>query len=124
MRMIIDALIQEFHDRVIERSKFGALCAEAGTTPDEMYNRIAIKVASGFVSREIDFLYADAVMNNVWSLMVADAADHGDGFTLAEPAFSIYEAFDAGEWDHGESGDPVEKFTRPQLNRILGDSAT
>jgi len=120
--MTIDALIQELHDSIIERSKFGAICAEAGTTPDEMYNRIAIKVAEGFVSREIEFSYADAVMNNVWSLMVTDAADHGDGFTLAEPAFSIYEAFDAGEWDHGEPGDPVAKFTRPLLNEILGNS--
>jgi len=45
-------------------------------------------------------------MNNLWSLMVADVAVQEDGFTLAEPAFAIYEAFDAGEWDHGKSCDP------------------
>jgi len=122
--MTLDALIEELRNGVIERSKFGSFCAEENFTPDEMYNRIAVRIAEGFVAGDIDFAYGDAVMNNVWWLMVADAAKLGDGFTLAEPAFAIYEAFDAGEWDHGEMGDQVEKFTRPQLKKILGESAS
>jgi len=121
---MIDALIERLHNSVIERSKFGTLCAEANFTPDEMYNRIAIKVAEGFISGDIDFAYGDAVMNNIWSLMVADVAVQEGGSALAEPAFAIYEAFDAGEWDHGEPCDPVEKFTRPQLRKILGESTS
>ena len=119
--MTIDALINELSNSVVERSKIGKFCAEGNVTPDEVYNRIAIKIAEEFISGKIDFAYGDAVMNNVWSLMVEDAAEQGDGFDLAEPAFAIYEAFDAGEWDHGETGDPVEKFTQPELVKILGE---
>ncbi len=42
--MTIDALIEELRNNIIERSEFGALCAEANLTPDEIYNRIAIKI--------------------------------------------------------------------------------
>ena len=122
--MLLDPLIQELHDTHIERAKFDKVCADEGATPDEMYNRIATEVAVKFLAGEVEFLYADTVMIKVWSLMLMDAEEFGDGFTLAEPAFSIYEAFDAGEWDHGESGNPVEKYTRPWLNEILGGSAS
>jgi hypothetical protein len=39
-----------------------------------------------------------------------------------QPAWSIYLAFDEGEYYHGGSTDPVESFTRPQIRNILNDA--
>jgi hypothetical protein len=39
-----------------------------------------------------------------------------------QPAWSIYLAFDDGEYDHGDGRDPVDSFTRPQIRNILNDA--
>jgi hypothetical protein len=62
---------------------------------------------------------ADAAMNAIDTEMTEDAIRAGEGYKFPEPAFSIYEAFDAGEYDHGDGADPVEKYTRPALATIL-----
>ena len=94
-------------------------CVAAGCSRHELLNSLAMQVAHRYSSKEWDFSTADAAINTIWSVSVADASEQGDGFTLPELVFRIYEAFDAGEYDHGDGADPVAKYVDPQIKRIL-----
>jgi len=44
--------------------------------------------------------------------------------TLPDPAYPIYLAFDAGEYHHSGDAlevDPEEKYTRPEIDRVLNN---
>jgi len=43
-------------------------------------------------------------------------------FPGAKPAWSIYLAFEEGEYNYGGSTEPVETSTRPQVRTILADA--
>lgn len=86
-----------------------------------LFNQVAMAVARLFIEGRRDFHYGDAVMNTLFSDMV-DLSLHAD---MPEPAFSIYLAFDAGEYRHPGDGQdelPWEKWTRPALERILHEA--
>ena len=86
----------------------------------DLLNQLAIAVARLFTSGRRDFHDCDAVMNTLFS----DIVDLSLNADMPEPAFSIYLAFDAGEYGHsGDAQDvlPWEQWTRPELERILRD---
>jgi hypothetical protein len=87
----------------------------------ELLNVLSLAVADRFMAGEMPFDDADGIANTIYAVMVEDALAHGDGFELPEPAFAIYEAFDAGEWDRGDGSDPVEHHTKPALTMILNE---
>ncbi|WP_207283110.1 hypothetical protein [Pseudomonas sp. FW300-N2F2] len=83
-----------------------------------LLNQVAIAVAERFTSNTQDFEFCDEVMNALF-VTIVDVSIHAP---TPEPAFSIYRAFDAGEYKHsGDSTDvcPWEKYTRPEIERIL-----
>lgn len=59
---------------------------------------------------------ADAAINTVFALWIGDVSVED----LLEPAYSIYLAFDAGEYS-ADDEDSLEKYTRPELRRILDE---
>src|SRR5690242_13293095 len=73
-------------------------------------------LAMGIWVRSYD---ADSAMNAIWQTMLDYLTRIEPQENLWEPTHSIYLAFDAGEWDHGDGKDPVEQFTRPQVKAIL-----
>jgi len=84
---------------------------------EEFCNRCSITVAERFLKKEIKFLEADTVANNLFALMIEKC-----GSSLPEPAYSIYLAFDAGEWHHPsdkKEDDPEDLYTIPDLAKIL-----
>ncbi|HEX6036693.1 hypothetical protein [Longimicrobium sp.] len=87
----------------------------------ELLNALSLAVANRFMAGEMTFEDADGIANTLCAIMMDDAVAHGDGFELPEPAFAIYEAFDAGEWDRGDGSDPVERYTMPALRMILDE---
>jgi hypothetical protein len=94
------------------------MCEHLQIDSRDLLNQLAISVARLFITGARDVHYCDEVMNIVISDIV-DLSLHAD---MPQPAFSIYQAFDAGEYWH--SGDdrnvfPWEKWTRPELDRIL-----
>ncbi|MCP2227358.1 MAG: hypothetical protein Q7U27_14955 [Pseudomonas sp.] len=94
------------------------ICVHLQTDSRDLLNQLAIFVARLFVTGTRDFHYCDEVMNIVFSDIV-DLSLHAE---MPEPAFSIYLAFDSGEyWHSGDQRDvfPWEKWTRPELERIL-----
>lgn len=114
---------------IIEKApntELSVMCEHLQIDSRDLLNQLAISVARLFITGARDFHYCDEVMNIVISDIV-DLSMHAD---MPQPAFSIYQAFDAGEYWH--SGDdryvfPWEKWTRPELEIILwevNDGAT
>ena len=85
----------------------------------DVWNSLAIAIAERFLSDQLTFDAADHAINVLWSLMVQDVGESEGARSLPEPADSIYLAFDAGEFDHSDGADPVEKFTKPELQKII-----
>jgi hypothetical protein len=102
---LIDAAFDEVRDG--GRFSFNGLC-----------NEVALRVARRFDDGRMPYEDADAVMNMLWLVMTKRAVEE-PGLALAETAFEIYEAFDAGEYDHRDGRDPVAAFTRPLIRDIL-----
>jgi hypothetical protein len=97
----------------------GCLCRDLQIAPRDLLNQVAIAMARQFLAGTRDFHACDEVMNSLFS----DIVDLGVREEMPEPAFSIYLAFDAGEhWHTGDTRDvlPWERWTRPELERILG----
>src|ERR1041385_985684 len=85
-----------------------------GSLSFEAFNAIALALARRFESGELSFEEADHAACLLYGLMVKDASEQGDGFVFAEPAFSIYEAFDLGEYY-----DTSLASTRTKIKEIL-----
>jgi hypothetical protein len=105
------------------RDAFYAFCTSQGLKFKDVCNTIAVTVAKRFNDSAMTFDDADGVMNALSGLMlghahVVESADPG----LPEPAWSIFLAFDAGEYDHGDGADPIERFTRPLVRDALRDA--
>lgn len=87
----------------------------------DLYNQVALIVAKRFHAGTLSYEDGDAAMNAVFGMMTEDAGNgHPDPWV--QPAWSIYLAFDEGEYDHGGSSDPVETFTRPQIRDVLANA--
>jgi hypothetical protein len=118
---ILDHIIQQGTTGRINRADAEAYCVAKGIEMTELYNHVALSVAKRFDAGELSYEDGDMVMNAVFSMMTdGDANNHPNPFV--EPAWSIYLAFDEGEYDHAGSTNPVESFTRPQIRKILEDA--
>lgn len=95
-----------------------AVCEKMGKTLESLLDDISLSVARRYLAGQIDFRYADAVMNGLFHVMILAHPTK----IASDTAWSIYLAFDDGEWRHSgdsERIDPVEKYTRPQLVMIV-----
>ena len=77
-------------------------------------------VANRFNDSAMTYDDADGVMNVLSGLMIAHVTKEAHAI-LPEPAWAIYLAFDAGEYDRGDGSNPVERFTRPLVKQALGE---
>ncbi|MEP5764108.1 MAG: hypothetical protein ABJ308_05925 [Halieaceae bacterium] len=93
---------------LLDHAAIAAYCRAEGITVDECYNHISLHVAQRFDEGSMSFAEADLAMNTIFGLMINDVCEHNRD--LAQPAYAIYEAFDAGEYDHGDGADPVENI--------------
>lgn len=90
--------IDKFIARVSEdtgrgHDEFRELLTSTGLQFDECCNQVALRVARQFDSGDLSYNDGDAAMNVVWAGIVDTLEDS----PMPEPAFAIYEAFDAGE---------------------------
>jgi len=112
-------LIQQAVAGKISRTDAESFCTAEGIEIGQLYNCIGLVIAKRFDAGTISYHDGDTAMNSVFSMMVEDASRFGDGFEFSEPVFSIYCAFDSGEYDHGDGEDPVERYTRPQIQGLI-----
>jgi hypothetical protein len=114
----LEQLIQNATSGRMNRSAAEDLCAAENIELYDLYNRIALVVAERFHKGTLSYEDGDGVMNAIFGMLV-----NGDKpIDSVQPAWSIYLAFDEGEYYHNGSTDPVESFTRPQIRQILEDA--
>ncbi|MFJ2459494.1 hypothetical protein NQ186_04880 [Pseudomonas zeae] len=99
-------------------TELGVMCEQLQIDNRDLLNQLAISVARLFFTGPRDFHHCDEVMNTVVSDIVG-LSMHAD---MPQPAFSIYQAFDACEYWHSDDDRdvfPWKRWTRPELERIL-----
>lgn len=111
--------IREAVGRDLSKEQIDAFAIASGNDRTAAFNSIMVCLAELFLKGEVGFWDADHIANDVWPLMLDDAIERD--VPLPSPAFEIYEAFDAGEWNPGNAAqDSVERPTRPLLEKLLG----
>jgi hypothetical protein len=84
-----------------------------------LWNSIALYIANAFHECKMNYEDADRAMNSIWEQIVWEMATLGDDYEFPETAYSVYCAFDEGEFDHCDGEDPVEKYTKPAIKKII-----
>lgn len=86
-----------------------------------VFDKVAVILASKYQCGELDYSSADGLANRFQSLLNTLGTWPKDGSGIGPKRwYEVYEAFDAGEWDHfGRSSDPVAEFTNPQVTEFL-----
>lgn len=107
-------------DAVVPNAEFEALCALRSVNVSALLDQLAGHIAHGYREGSWSFEDADGAMNHLWAFLCSRK-----DFEIPPYFYSVYEAFDAGEYYH--SGDmhdvsPEERYTRPLIEKILGRS--
>ena len=87
-----------------------------------VYDKLAFILAGKYQSGELDYETADWFANQFEGELVdlTIAIWPRKGGPQPSKWLEVYEAFDAGEFDHfGRSNDPVAEFTNPQIAEFL-----
>lgn len=109
-------LIQEAAKRQLSLADIALYCELFAVSTAQRLENCAIELARGYAAGSVSYEAAD----NLANVLFAYAAQN-----VAIPAvlFSVFQAFDAGEFypDEIRSPSPEERFTRPQINAILKD---
>lgn len=120
--MDIRAFIERARHEEPSAADIMAFCEAFTVTPERFCNLFAKAVAIDFLAGQTDFDQGDQAMNFLFVFMTNPLYQSQHG-TLPEPAWSIYLAFDRGEYLHPEhdqpSDIPSEKYTRPELVKLL-----
>lgn len=100
----------------MEYKKIRQWSSDANIPDVELTELLALEVAKRYARKEIDYRLADWIMNNVFYAITAEPSNK-----WSELFLDIYNAFDSGEYRRdGDGGiDPSEKYTRPEIARIL-----
>lgn len=99
-------------------------CATENIDIVEFCNNVMVVTATKYHENSIDYSFADGVANNVYGFMLSDFYLELTENSLSEPAYSIYLAFDAGEYFHKNDDRniaPEFKYTKPEIERILSE---
>jgi len=84
----------------------------SGDSLDAALDSVSVEVGQLFVSGGIKYEDADWVMNALWIVMTQQR-------TIPDLAYAVFNAFDQGEFDHGDGIDPVETYTIPLLHAAI-----
>lgn len=97
-----------------------AMCASIGGQSPEGLNKLALDLARRYLEGTVPYAVADAIANNIFGYCTK-IIESLPGRTIPEPTFSIFLAFNAGEFHLDGIRDPTpdERFTRPQIAAIL-----
>ena len=97
-------------------------CRAKHVSPAELYNAISWAIAERFHAQLMPFAEADLGINAIFSIMTLDVFDPNGISAFPKPAYSIFLAFDRGEYSL-DGSDPVEKFTKPIIKKILEEKS-
>jgi len=118
--MNIELLINSIVEGKEQKSDYAHCASEMNVRLPQLFNLVSIRIAKSFMSGHLSYADADFAMNSVWPAMLDYIMK--SNISLVEPCYAIYEAFDQGEYDHKDGSDPVEKYTKPLLVKVLGNA--
>ena len=94
------------------------ICERFAVAPHDVLNELSVAVAEGYLQGSLLYDFCNSVMNGIINAVV----EVGMTNDMPQPAFSLYQAFDQGEWfrsnDPPET-DPNEKYTKPVVEEIM-----
>jgi hypothetical protein len=94
------------------------ICERFGVAPHDVLNELSIEVAEAYLQEYLLYDFCDGVMNGIINAVV----EVGMTNDMPQPAFSLCQAFDQGEWfrsnDPPET-DPSDKYTKPVVEEIM-----
>lgn len=94
------------------------ICERFAVAPHDVLNELSVAVAEGYLQGSLLYDFCNGVMNGIINTVV----EVGMTNDMPQPAFSLYQAFDQGEWfrsnDPSET-DPSEKYTKPVVEEIM-----
>lgn len=93
-------------------------CEKFGVAPQDVLNELSVAVAEGYLEGSLIYDFCDGVMNGIIGAIV----EVGLTNDLPQPAFSLYQAFDQGEWIRSSTPletVPSEKYTKPLVLEIM-----
>lgn len=94
------------------------ICERFGVAPHDVLNELSIAVAEAYLQGYLLYDFCDGVMNGIITAVV----EVGMTNDMPQPAFSLCQAFDQGEWfrsnDPPET-DPGDKYTKPVVEEIM-----
>jgi len=94
------------------------ICERFGVAPHDVLNELSIAVAEAYLQGYLLYDFCDGVMNGI----ITDVVEVGMTNDMPQPAFSLCQAFDQGEWfrsnDPPET-DPGDKYTKPVVEEIM-----
>ncbi len=102
----------------LELSDLEQIRLQSGMNSADILNKLALTVAEGYLSHALTYEFCDGVMNGIANAIF----EVGVVTDLPQPAFSLYQAFDQGEWVRSNDPpdtDPGEKYTRPVVMQIM-----
>lgn len=116
--MSLDALLTVATERRLTSADVNAFFAAAGPDLPASLDAAARTIARRYAAGSLGYTVADHVMNHLF----AAAAERG---TIPDFMFSVFQAFDAGEFYPDDIRDPTpeQRFTRPQIQAILAKDA-
>jgi hypothetical protein len=94
------------------------ICERFGATPHDVLNELSVAVAEGYLQGSLPYDFCDRVMNGIINAVV----EAGMTNDTPQPAFSLYQAFDQGEWfriNDPPATDPSEKYTKHVVEEIM-----
>ena len=118
IQKVLDGLIRSASSGNLPREEVASAVEATGLTREDIYNAVAVEVARRFDAGRMDYEDSDACANALHGRMITDPEDSSQ-IRMAHPAYEIFLAFDAGEWDRADGSDPVEEYTRPEIRSIL-----
>jgi hypothetical protein len=107
-------LIKEAEHRCLSLEDVATFCKDSVQPLDDTLDTCALELAKAYVAGTISFDTGDNLANVLFAFGAQQES-------LPELMFSVYLAFDAGEFypDEIRSPSPEERFTRPQITEIV-----
>ena len=120
INMDIEHLYQESITSKVTIKDFEDYAGESETSVRSAFNKVSLLFAKRYYEGKESYENADNAMNLIWPLMLDYIVKHNE--ELVEPTYSIYCAFDEGEYDHRDGLDPEKAYTYPAIKEILDNA--
>lgn len=107
-------LIREAATRQLSLAEIALYCEVSAEPTAQRLENCALELAREYAAGNVNYEAGDNLANVLFAYAAQNVA-------IPSVLFSIFQAFDAGEFypDEIRSPSPEERFTRPQINAIL-----